>query len=379
MKILFIGHDASRTGAPLLLLQLMSWLKVNYSDIEFDCLLLDGGELEKEYQSTCKVYYREPKEIKRLSYIKRILKRIFRIKHNIRAAYYDNLFNKLKSNNYDVIYGNTIVSSNAILELTTLIPHAKILMHVHELYDITRFYSDSLNKLSVTKIKIITVSQITKQNLIKNHGISESSIELVYEYIDTKKITEKQIENPTTKFIVNGSGLVQVRKGYDIFISVAKRAIQKYPDIPFHFKWIGTIPEYLSFYIQNDIEMADLNGIVEFIGAKEDPYFEFSSSSVFLMTSRQDPFPLVCIEHALLGKPIICFDKVSGIPELVGDDAGIVVPYLDIEVMVDALQTLYSNPDKLAELGKKASQKALNYDIDIQAGKIVEIIKKTLL
>ena len=47
-KVLFIGHDASRTGAPLLLLHLMRWLKRNGA-IQFEMLLLQGGPLEADY------------------------------------------------------------------------------------------------------------------------------------------------------------------------------------------------------------------------------------------------------------------------------------------------------------------------------------------
>jgi len=48
-KVLFIGHDASRTGAPLLLLELIKWLTGN-SSVKPSVLLKHGGELEAEYE-----------------------------------------------------------------------------------------------------------------------------------------------------------------------------------------------------------------------------------------------------------------------------------------------------------------------------------------
>ena len=48
-KVLFIGHDASRTGAPLLLLELIKWLTSN-SSIKPSVLLRQGGGLEAEYE-----------------------------------------------------------------------------------------------------------------------------------------------------------------------------------------------------------------------------------------------------------------------------------------------------------------------------------------
>jgi hypothetical protein len=48
-KVLFIGHEASRTGAPLLLLGLIKWF-ISNSSIKPSVLLKQGGELEAEYE-----------------------------------------------------------------------------------------------------------------------------------------------------------------------------------------------------------------------------------------------------------------------------------------------------------------------------------------
>ena len=47
-KILFLGHEASRTGAPLALLLLMRWLQEN-SAHRCELFLKTGGELEADY------------------------------------------------------------------------------------------------------------------------------------------------------------------------------------------------------------------------------------------------------------------------------------------------------------------------------------------
>src|SRR5580658_4702590 len=53
-KVLFVGHEASRTGAPLLLLELIKWLKVN-SAIKPSVLLKRGGEIETNYRDRAPV------------------------------------------------------------------------------------------------------------------------------------------------------------------------------------------------------------------------------------------------------------------------------------------------------------------------------------
>jgi hypothetical protein len=55
-RILFIGHDATRSGAPFVLLHLLRWLRKNAPDLEFELLLLSGGELEREFRQLCTVH-----------------------------------------------------------------------------------------------------------------------------------------------------------------------------------------------------------------------------------------------------------------------------------------------------------------------------------
>jgi hypothetical protein len=49
-RILFIGHEASRTDAPFVLLHLVQWLKAKNAPLAIDVLLIRGGELEKNYR-----------------------------------------------------------------------------------------------------------------------------------------------------------------------------------------------------------------------------------------------------------------------------------------------------------------------------------------
>ena len=48
-KILFISHDASRSGAPLTLLALIKAIKANHPEIEAHLLLLDKGVLYDDF------------------------------------------------------------------------------------------------------------------------------------------------------------------------------------------------------------------------------------------------------------------------------------------------------------------------------------------
>ena len=54
-KIVFISHLADRTGAPIVLLHLLRWLKQR-GDFEFVILLEATGELENDFRDIAKTY-----------------------------------------------------------------------------------------------------------------------------------------------------------------------------------------------------------------------------------------------------------------------------------------------------------------------------------
>jgi glycosyltransferase involved in cell wall biosynthesis len=82
-----------------------------------------------------------------------------------------------------------------------------------------------------------------------------------------------------------------------------------------------------------------------------------AAADVFVLSSREDTFPLVCLEAAALGVPIVCFDD-AGIVELIEDDgtgwAGAAVPYPDLAAMSGALEHLLGDAGAAREAGDRA-------------------------
>ena len=79
------------------------------------------------------------------------------------------------------------------------------------------------------------------------------------------------------------------------------------------------------------------------------------------MTSREDPFPLVNLEAAISGVPIICFEKSGGSPEIIDDSSGFVVPYGDTQEMSSIILEVKKSPKKYVKkvLIKKSAKDIL--------------------
>jgi glycosyltransferase involved in cell wall biosynthesis len=164
----------------------------------------------------------------------------------------------------------------------------------------------------------------------------------------------------------------------DLFLEVAGNVLQRYKSGPVHFLWVGGLPHVVR-QMQARIQSSSLRDVVHFIGPKADVTPYYAASDIFVLASREDPFPLVMMEAALREKPIVCFDQSGGAPEFVESDAGFIVPGFHVDEMAKRVVDLLSSPDLCKRLGMNAREKVLRrHDINIGATQIATIIEKAL-
>lgn len=87
-----------------------------------------------------------------------------------------------------------------------------------------------------------------------------------------------------------------------------------------------------------------------------------------------DVAPLVLLEAAAAGKPVIA-SAVGGIPEIVRDgETGLLVPPGNAEVLAEAIAALYYAPARVAEMGKAARHLVeLNHSPEQHYQRLMEI------
>jgi glycosyltransferase involved in cell wall biosynthesis len=154
------------------------------------------------------------------------------------------------------------------------------------------------------------------------------------------------------------SGTADLRKGFDIFILLAKYIYSQDLQHKFKMIWKGVNPGS-ELYLQGliDIEKAGLNDLITLLPVDEKMGGFYNEIDIFLLLSREDPYPLVVLEAASFAKPTVCFENAGGAPEFVQDDAGTVVEYLDIIGLANVLDTYQKNPDLVKQQGNIAKEK----------------------
>lgn len=303
--ILFIGHEASATGAPFTQLYLIKWLKAN-TNYRIVLILALGGILEDDFRQVVDELYIvvAPPAI---SIGQRVSAKLDRSTNYRRKV----LERRVQQIQPVLIFANTALTIDLGARLKEL-TGSKLLINIHELDSTFYYYAPERFERSVAAVDMFIMgSHMVKKYYQDWCHISEERTTVVYDFIadhlsggSTAAEIRAQFAIPATSLVVGGIAVLYPRKGADIFVQVARQVIAERPDT--YFVWVGgsvESPEYKA--IQRDLRLLGLEKQVLFVGGQRDLMGYYELFNIFLLPSREDPFPLVCLEAALAGNPII--------------------------------------------------------------------------
>lgn len=385
--VLFVGHEASRTGAPILLLHLLRWLQ-RCSKLETRLLLDRSGPLSPDYAATIATWALETARtipsgrFQGLPLVRQLIRR------RKTAA----LKRAVRRFDPDVIYLNTAATGHALSFLDTVAPLVPVVVHVHELeFAISEVLGTESVRAILSRARVvIAASHAVATNLCQNHGLEPERVEVIHEFIPTdgpeplclspnarRSLCEEFGLDPAHRFI-GAVGTVEPRKGADLFVQVAQAVRRIAPDCLVTFLWLGEMPKGVPpYFLRQHLERGNLTSRVKFLGARCDPLRVMNLFDVFALTSREDPYPLAMLEAASLGKPIVCFEGAGGGPEFVESDCGFSTPFLDIEPMASRLIDLLSNDKIRAIMGKVAREKvSVRHSLSRAGSQVVNVIER---
>ena len=345
-SIIFISHEASETGAPAVLLSLMKWVKEN-TNINFSIIIGSSGPWNYKFESLAPTFY-------------------------IDRPHTEEDIKVFCGDHVQCVYVNTIAAAPYAKALEFL--QAKFVTHVHEMENVFKIFENQVSTLKEICQDYIAVSPGSVESIYSRLNKSDINLKYLKPFIEQHESKENISSPCPEKMVVFGCGAVEKRKGFDLFCQIgAKLKEQGISDIEMH--WIGS-EDNKDLRADETIAQFAVQNIVKYLGVKSYPRDYFKYGDVFLLTSREDPYPLVCMEAAELNLPVVCFDeKAGGMHTFVESDAGIVVPYLACDKMAETIIALASDEEKRILFGKRAAEKvAERHYVDVIAPKIFDFL-----
>lgn len=342
-RVVVATHEATRTGAPMSLLHLLRWLVAN-TDLQLELVVAgpggDGGQLLADFEALVPT---------------RVAPELFSVDGAARLPA------------CDVLYVNSVFAAGCLRHLPERRPH--VISRVPELgMALRQLPEEDRAVLFAGTDRFVAVSGAVRRLLVERYGVAEEAIAVVPGSVDLTGVASPtaaevgarraELGVPDGGFLVGGAGTTDWRKGPDLFVRVAMLVTERLGGPRAHFAWLGGEPGGPAFWRAENRVRTEAPPPVHFLGSRPDPYAWFGALDVFALTSREDPFPRVCMEAAALGVPIVTFDN-GGAPELVAKGCGVVVPYLDVDAMADAIVALVEDPDRRRALGARGREVVL--------------------
>jgi len=115
-------------------------------------------------------------------------------------------------------------------------------------------------------------------------------------------------------------------------------------------------------------------------GSAAEELMKEAAAAIFPLDRITSPAGETTLVSAMCyGKPVITTETITTREYITHGENGLLVPCKDPDAIVDAVNTLFSDPEKAAAIGRRARETALeNHTMDVYAGKIVEVIVKDL-
>jgi glycosyltransferase involved in cell wall biosynthesis len=364
--ILLITHDTSISGAPKSVLLIFENL-VKKGFVITTVAINGGGALENRFQKISLKYYRLDNLSTKINYTlnNRFKKKIFGKPF---LSEYDSIKQEILNSKFDYIYCNTIVSLNYANSFFRNYKN-KFILHVHELNTVIDEFCPKLNQYKNSIDLFIVPSVLNKTCLIENYSISENKIKIIRE---TSEIIDNKIDKNLNKNKINilMCGGAYWRKGDDLFILIADAILKKNKN--FNFYWVGYQSEERKRVNNSDLIKLGINKYVHFIEETKDPIDWYLKCDLFLLTSREDPFPLAAIDAGMLGLPIFCFDKATGIAEIINKKC--IAPYLNIDEMCSRILNVLNDEKEYKNISEENKIKFGNFTPDKISAEIIKVL-----
>ena len=141
-------------------------------------------------------------------------------------------------------------------------------------------------------------------------------------------------------------------KGIDLFMAVAKIVLQANPELTWKLIGYGPQEEDVKQFITNEHLGQQL---VFQPAAAIDITKEYQQASLFVMTSRNECFPLVLLEAMSNGLPCIAFDCDTGPRHIIyHEKTGLLINKENITEMATAILALINDPAKRKQMSNNA-------------------------
>jgi glycosyltransferase involved in cell wall biosynthesis len=246
-----------------------------------------------------------------------------------------------------------------------------------------KYYNYYFPKFAKEATRIATVSEYSKQDIIKNYGIDGEKIDVVYNGINSffkplDEVTKQQTKQKYTAgkdYFINVGSLHPRKNIPNLVRAFALFKKESNADL----KLILAGPNYWGVSeVHKVISETNLKDDVIFTGRVADEELNLVLGSAFALTfvPYYEGFGIPLIEAMQTNVPIIT-SNVTSMPEIAGDAAILINP-LEVNEIKNAMVQLYQKPELRADLILKGNSQKQKFSWEKSADLLWQSVLKTV-
>jgi O-antigen biosynthesis protein len=361
--ILVVSHEASRSGAPAVSLNVVQALARRYNIL---VMLLGDGALTEAFSAAgaavAKCMGMRHNELAANVVIDRLTSQF-----HFRYA----LVNSIESRIVLPALGRAFVPTITLIhEFASCYPRSQEVFKLPCIWSTTTVFSSAAT-LADAMVEYPYLQDLSAKILPQGRCVLPVD-EFSQEELEAERARLRRIMRPAAQagtMVILGAGQVTYRKGVDLFIECAAKVSRTPGGEKCRFIWIGkgfdpdTDAAY-SVYLADQIRRAGLQQNVAIVGETFAIDMAYELADVLLLTSRLDPLPNVAIDAMGESLPLLCFDKASGIADFL-IEAGLrdecVAGYMDIDDMARKIVALAASPALRESTGNRCREASRDY------------------
>jgi glycosyltransferase involved in cell wall biosynthesis len=203
-----------------------------------------------------------------------------------------------------------------------------------------------------TADRVLTVSRLTKQNLVEHYGVPPSQIDVVHNGVRPVQQHDGNDRPGDPRSTVLFAGRLTRQKAPHIVMEAAEQVIKEVPTTRFVIAGCGDLTPHLV----EEVAKRGLARSVFFAGflTRTEMIRAYRTADVYVMPSVSEPFGLTALEALQNGVPCV-ISKTSGVAEVL-DGGALKVDWWDVHGWACAIGAILKDQDlacRLAECGRE--------------------------
>jgi len=214
--------------------------------------------------------------------------------------------------------------------------------------------------------EVIAVSKAASRDLICNFKIPRNKVSVISNGIDKEQVIRYGADRPESNIfddsvpVIVAVGRLNKQKNFDLLIRAYAEVRKKHK---VKLLILGEGEERCD--LEHLLSELGLSDCVSMPGFVSNPYAYIKRSSLFVMSSNFEGFPVVLLEVMACGTPIISTDCNSGPNEILENSVtGMLVSVGSINELNDVMCMLLEDPERAKQLAERAKKKIDDWTIE---------------